>query len=74
VENHFSNWFVRAYFWTESYDFKIMALIIRVIFRGGGLKINLEDILLILSKNYKWNDLLNYHDHQGEYYGQYTPM
>jgi hypothetical protein len=40
--------------WFQNYG-----TIICVIFRGGGLKINLEDILTILSKNYKRNGLLN---------------
>jgi hypothetical protein len=37
----------------------------------GGCVINQEDILPILNKNYKRNDLLNKHDRQGEYYDQY---
>jgi hypothetical protein len=40
----------------------------------GGCVINQEDILPILNKNYKRNDLLNKHDRQGEYCSHHTPM
>jgi hypothetical protein len=36
--------------------------------------INQEDILPILSKNYKRNGLLNKHDRQGEYCSHHTPI
>jgi hypothetical protein len=34
----------KSTFWTELYDFKIVALLFVSYFKGGGLKINLEDI------------------------------
>jgi hypothetical protein len=55
-------------------SFQNYGTIFCAIFWGGGLKINQEDILPILSKNYKRNGLLNKHDRHGEYYSHHTPM
>jgi hypothetical protein len=66
VENHFSD---GLYYWNELYDyydFKIMGLLFVSYFEGGDCVINeeniQENILPILSKNYKRNGLLNKHD------------
>jgi hypothetical protein len=51
-----------------------MALLFVPYFEGEDYVINQEDILPILSKNYKRNGLLNKHDRQGEYCSHHTPM
>jgi hypothetical protein len=51
-----------------------MALLFVPYLEGDNCVINQKDILPILNKNYKKNDLLNKHDYRGEYYGHHTPM